>query len=102
MAVLESSSTSTAKVIATTNIVTSISGGLFVLPLTAPVNISGGRIYYLAVWNQVNGSQLGAKVAGTGTIENAPPINFRLQNLSSGFTIGTTVNTGDTSLQRTP
>lgn len=102
IAVLQDIATSAAEVVAVTNVVTSISGGLFVLPLTSSVNVMGGIIYYLAVWNQVNASQLGAKVAGINTVGDAPPINFRVQNLSAGFTIGETVSISDVSLQRTP
>ncbi len=102
MAVLENLTNTTAAVIGITNIVTSITGGLFRLPLTTTINIEAGQIYYLAVWNQVNASQLGAKTAGIPTVGDAPPINFRIQNLSSGFTLGAVLSTSDVSLLRTP
>ena len=57
--------------------------------------------YYLAIYNQINASQIGGISAGLSTIDNAPPINFRAQNLS-GFTIGQTINTSDVSLLLTP
>ncbi|WP_207204872.1 collagen-like protein [Clostridium minihomine] len=102
MAVLRADTNNTAVVVAVTDMVTSISGGLFMLPLTTPITITGENIYYLAVYNQINASQLGAKSAGTSTVENAPPINFRVQNFTGGFSIGQTVNISDVSLQKTP
>lgn len=102
IAVLQATSTSTALVVAVTDVVTQISGGLFTLPLTSSVNIDGGAIYYLAVYNQVNASQLGAVEAGTNNVAVAPPINFRVQNVAGGFTVGDTVSITDVSLFRTP
>ncbi|MEY8354496.1 hypothetical protein AALB39_14225 [Lachnospiraceae bacterium 54-53] len=102
MAILQSESNTTARVVAVTDIVTTITGGLFVLPLTSAINIQGGTIYYFAVYNQVNASQLGAKIAGLNTVGDAPPINFRVQNLTDGFAIGDIINTSDVSLQITP
>ncbi|WP_034856339.1 hypothetical protein [Clostridium intestinale] len=37
--------------------------------------------------NQANGSRIGGTVTCLATTEDAPPINFRVKNLS-GFTIG--------------
>ena len=102
MAVLRADTNHTAIVVGVTDMVTSISGGLFMLPLTTPITITGENIYYLAVYNQINASQLGAKSAGTSTVENAPPINFRVQNFTGGFSVGQTVNISDVSLQKTP
>ena len=98
MAILLPTSTTSAQVIGITNTATSITLGLNILPLTAPVTILANTIYYLAVYNQVNASLIGGVVAGTGT---GQPINFRSQNLS-GFTIGQIVNISDTSLRLTP
>ncbi len=103
MAILEPTSNSSAVVIAVTAVAGSISvsGGLFVLPLTAPVVLTADDTYYLAVYNQVNGSYLGAMSAGLATTQNAPPINFRVQNIS-GFTLGDAVDISDVSLQISP
>jgi hypothetical protein len=100
MAILQPSSTTQAQVIGITTIASTITGGIFVLPLTSSVTLLANTVYYLAVYNQVNGSTIGGVTAGTST-GSAPPINFRAQNLS-GFTIGQNVNTSDTSLSLTP
>ena len=100
MAILKPLSTSDAEVVAITPTVTSLTGGLFVLPLTSPYTLMGNTLYYLAVYNQVNGSELGAINAGLGTSVVASPINFRAQNLS-GFTIGDVIPTTDTSIIKT-
>ena len=102
MAILESISTTSAEVVAITNVVNSISGGVFTLPLTASISIMGETVYYLAVWNQVNASELGGIDAGLGTVDDAPPINFRIQNLSTGFTLGQIISTSDVSIRKTP
>ncbi|WP_419821378.1 hypothetical protein [Anoxybacterium hadale] len=99
MAILRPTSTFQATVIAATQTVTSINAGLVVLPLTAATVLSANSIYYLAVYNQVNGSNIGGITAGINTAD-APPINFRSQNLS-GFTIGQSLSTSDT-LRLTP
>ncbi|MFA9380979.1 MAG: hypothetical protein ACERKO_07960, partial [Acetanaerobacterium sp.] len=101
MAVLEPLSTSQAQVVGITNTVTTITGGLFVLPLTTTVTLLANTDYYLAVYNQVNASDIGGVLAGIATVEDAPPINFRVQNVA-GFTIGQIVNTSDVSLTLTP
>ena len=101
MAILRPISTSQSQVIAITNTATSITGGLFILPLTAPTTLNADTIYYLAVYNQVNGSAIGGIEAGPGTTADAPPINFRYQNIS-GFSIGQLINTSDVSLMLTP
>lgn len=102
MAVLRATSATTAQVIGVTNTVTSITAGVFTLPLTSKVELVGGNSYYLAVYNQVPGSELGAVVAGLGAVTDAPPINFRVQNLNGGFTVGQTVSTTDVSVGKTP
>lgn len=101
MAILLPTSISQAQVVAITNTVTSLTGGLFTLLLTAPLTLLANTVYYLAVYNQVNGSSIGGLTAGTLTTGNASPINFRVQNLA-GFTIGQTINTSDVSLRLTP
>lgn len=101
MAILQPIGTSSAQVVSITNTVTTITGGLFVLPLTTPVTLLGNQLYYLAVYNQVNASTIGGLIAGTNSVANAPPINFRAQNLS-GFTIGQVLSISDVALWRTP
>lgn len=101
MAILQPIGTSSAQVISTTNTVNSITGGLFTLPLTNPITLLGNQLYYLAIYNQVNASEIGGLIAGTNTVANAPPINFRAQNLS-GFTIGQVISISDVGLWRTP
>lgn len=101
MAILQPIGTSSAQVVSVTNTVNSIIGGLFVLPLTTPVTLLGNQLYYLAIYNQVNASEIGGLIAGTNTVANAPPINFRAQNLS-GFTIGQVISISDVGLWRTP
>lgn len=101
MAILQPIGTSSAQVVSITNTVTTITGGLFVLPLTTPVALLGNQLYYLAVYNQVNASTIGGLIAGTNSVANAPPINFRAQNLS-GFTIGQVLSISDVALWRTP
>lgn len=101
MAILQPIGTSSAQVVSITNTVTTITGGLFVLPLTTPVTLLGNQLYYLAVYNQVNASTIGGLIAGTNSVANAPPINFRTQNLS-GFTIGQVLSISDVALWRTP
>ncbi|BFT72332.1 hypothetical protein PAENIP36_37740 [Paenibacillus sp. P36] len=101
MAVLEPVSGTTATVIAVTTVATSLTPGLFILPLTAPVTLTGDLIYYLAVYNQINGSSIGGRSTGTGTVDDATSINFRVQNIT-GFTIGDLINTSDVSLMLSP
>ena len=103
MAILQPVSTSSANVIAATAMTGSIPvpGGILVLPLTAPVILTPNNIYYLAVYNQVNASQIGAFSGGLGTTQDAPPINFRVQNIA-GFTVGQSINTSDVSLLISP
>jgi hypothetical protein len=102
MAILQPTSTSNAVVVAVTNIATSITPGLFILPLTSPYTMAQNALYYLAVYNQVNASQIGGVSAGLGTTQDAPPINFRAQNLLTGFSVGANINTSDVSLRLTP
>ena len=64
--------------------------------------MTGDKIYYLAVFNQVNASLLGGITAGLGTVANAPPINFRYQNLNAGFSVGQVISTSDVSVNKTP
>jgi hypothetical protein len=99
MAILQPASTFQATVVAVTQRVTSITAGILVLPLTAATVLRANSIYYLAVYNQVNGSNIGGITAGINTAD-APPINFRSQNLS-GFTVGQSISTSD-SLRLTP
>ena len=101
IAILEPTSSTTATVLAVTNIVTSITAGLFTLPLTAPLTIVDDSTYYLAVYNQVNASLLAGETAGLGTVLNAPPVNFRIQNIA-GFTVGQNISTSDVSLSISP
>lgn len=101
IAVLQPLTTSTAQVIGVTALVSSIPDGLFTLPLTAPVALGANTTYYFAVYNTVNGSEIGGRSTGLGTTIDAPPINFRAQNLT-GFTIGDIINTSDDSLFLSP
>jgi hypothetical protein len=101
MAVLEPVTGTTASVIGVTTVATTITPGLFILPLTAPVTLSGNIVYYLAVYNQINGSSIGGRTTGTGTVDDAIPINFRVQNLT-GFAVGDLINTSDVSLLLSP
>lgn len=101
MAVLEPDSPTQATVIAVTTVANAITAGLFILPLTAPVTLSGDKVYYLAVYNQVNGSTIGGRTTGTLTVVEASPINFRSQNLPE-LAIGQTINTSDVSLLSSP
>ena len=101
MAVLQPVSNTQAQVVAITDIVTTITPGLFELPLTAAIKLGQKGIYYFAVYNQVNGSIIGGSNAGIQTTIEAPPINFRVQNIS-GFTLGTLLNTSDVNLALTP
>lgn len=101
MAIARTISPSSAVIVATTNVVTSINAGLFVLPLTAPATLLANTTYYLIVYNQFNGSFIGGRSTGTGTSGAAPPINFRVQNIS-GFSVGQNVNTSDVNLQISP
>ncbi len=101
MAVLQPVTNSSAVVIGVTPLVGAIASGIFTLTLTAPVVISDHSIYYLAVYNQVNASQITGRLTGLGTTIDAPPINFRTQNLT-GFTIGDVLSTSDVSLRLSP
>ncbi len=66
LAVLQPVSQTAATVIAVTPVVTALTGGLFILPLTAPVSLSSNLVYYLAAYNQINGSTLGGRSTGSG------------------------------------
>lgn len=101
LAVLQPVSQTAANVIAVTSVVTSLTAGLFVLPLTAPVTLLGNTVYYLVAYNQVNGSQLAGRSTGSGTVGNAFPINFRAQNLPV-LVVGQSINTSDVSLLLSP
>jgi len=101
LAVLRPVSQTQATVIAVTNVVTTLTGGLLILPLQAPVALLGNLIYYLAAYNQVNGSTLGGRSTGTDTVGNAFPINFRTQNLPI-LVIGQSISTSDVSLLLSP
>jgi hypothetical protein len=57
MAILMPTSISQAMVIAVTPIVNAITPGLFTLPLSSPMLLPPDSVFYLAVYNQVNGSQ---------------------------------------------
>jgi len=101
MAVLQPVSNSIAVVLTVTAVVTSITSGILVLPLTSAVTMTGNSSYYLAVYNQVDDSKLGAVSAGLSATQDAPPINFRIQNIA-GFTVGSLISTSDVSLQISP
>ncbi|WP_255550523.1 hypothetical protein [Sporosarcina sp. E16_3] len=96
MAVLVPLTATTSQVIAVTAVVTSLTAGVFTLPLTTPVVLSSNLVYHFAVYNQVNGSNLGGRSTGVSGIAPAP-INFRVQNLA-GFTVGQIINTSDVQL----
>src|SRR5699024_6268314 len=81
--------------------VNALSPGLFSLPLNNFVTLEPNSVYYFAMYNQINGSRLGGRITGTGTTANAPPINFRSQNLP-GFTVGQNINISDQSLKLSP
>ena len=74
---------------------------MFILPLTAPVTLSGNQVYYLVVYNQINGSTLGGRSTGSGTVGDAFPINFRSQNLPV-LAVSQSINTSDVSLLLSP
>ena len=101
MAILQPVSSSIAFVTAVTPVVTSITSGIFVLPLTSTVILEKNKLYYLAVYNQVSDSELGAVSTGLSAANDSPPINFRVQNIA-GFTVGSSVSVSDISLQITP
>ncbi len=101
MAILMPTSNSQAEVVAVTNTVNSIFGGIFVIPLTTSVTLRANISYYLAVYNQVNAAIIGGFTAGASIGGDAPPINFRVQNLS-GFRVGQSISTGDTSQRLSP
>ncbi|KYG25596.1 hypothetical protein [Alkalihalobacillus trypoxylicola] len=101
MAILEPETNTTATVIAVTSMMANITAGIFTLPLVSPVLLNDDSIYYLAVYNQVNGSAIAGKNSGFGSVQEVPPINFRAQNLT-GFTVGQSINTSDVSLQLSP
>jgi hypothetical protein len=101
MAILQVLNSTQSQVVGITNTASAISAGLFILPLTAPVTLLAHTTYHFAVYNQVNASNIGGIVAGIASVLNAPPINFRIQNLS-GFTVGQIINTSDVSLRLTP
>lgn len=92
---------SQAEVVSVTNTVNSIFGGFFVIPLTASVTLRANTSYYLAVYSQVNASIIGGFTAGASLGGDAPPINFRVQNLS-GFRVGQSISTSDTSQRLSP
>jgi hypothetical protein len=100
MAILRPTSVNQATVVAVTTTASSIVNGIFILPLTSHFALAANTTYYLAVFNQVLNSRIGAVTAGT-IPEDAPPINFRVQNLV-GFSVGQTISTTDTSMTLTP
>ncbi len=57
------------------------------LLLMVKTPLSGNIVYYLAVYNQINGSSIGGRTTGTGTVDDAIPINFKVQNLTR-FAVG--------------
>ncbi|HOG01701.1 MAG: hypothetical protein BWY35_00516 [Firmicutes bacterium ADurb.Bin248] len=101
MAILQPTSTTSATVIALTSTASAIAPGLFTLPLVSPVTLLDTQIYYLAVYNQVSGSSIAGFAAGFTVAQDAPPINFRVQNIA-GFVLGQTVSISDVSLQLSP
>ncbi|MCR2805151.1 hypothetical protein NQZ67_14790, partial [Paenibacillus sp. SCIV0701] len=101
LAVLLPLTTDTSQVIGVTAVVDSIADGLMTFRLISPVTLAAASIYHFAVYNTINGSEIGGRLTGLGTTIDAPPINFRSQNLS-GFTIGDIINTSDESLQLSP
>ena len=62
-----------------TSVVTSLTGGLFIFSLTAPVTLLGNLIYYFVAYNQINGSTSAS--TGSGTVGDVFPIDFSTQNL---------------------
>ena len=101
MGILSPVRASDACVIAATNLVYAVTAGLFKLPLAVPVTLRADTTYYLAVYNQVANSRLGGFTAGTAATTDAPPINFRTQNLT-GLNVGATISLADTSLTLSP
>ncbi|MDF2835981.1 MAG: hypothetical protein K0Q63_1621, partial [Paenibacillus sp.] len=101
MAILMPVTNSSAVVIGVTPLVTTIMPALFTLALTTPVNIAENAVYYLAVYNQVNASEIAGRLTGVGTTIDAPPINFRTQNLT-GFTLGDVLDVSDVNLRLSP
>ncbi|MEC0302379.1 collagen-like domain-containing protein [Terribacillus saccharophilus] len=101
MAVVIADTNATGTIVAITDIVTDITGGIFRLPLQTPVLLEDGVVYYFAVYNLVNGSAIAGRSTGLGTTQDGPPINFRTQNLT-GFTTGEILNVSDVSLLLSP
>jgi len=103
MGILSPVGATDASVIAATNVANAITAGLFKLPLSAPVTLQADTTYYLAVYNQVANSRIGGFMAGTTTVTatDAPPINFRTQNLT-GLNVGATISLASTCLTLAP
>ncbi|QXE02210.1 hypothetical protein [Terribacillus sp. DMT04] len=101
MAVILPITNAVGTVVGITDFVTTITGGIFQLPLQTPVLLEDGTVYYFAIYNQVNGSEVGGRSTGLGTTQDGPPINFRTQNLT-GFAIGDTIDISDESLLLSP
>ena len=101
LVVLQPINQTEATIIAFTTIATSLTEGIFVLPLTAPVTLVSNTVYYLAAFNQINGSTLGGRSTGPDTVVNTFPINFRSQNLDV-LTVGQSINTSDVKLLLSP
>ncbi|WP_304364618.1 hypothetical protein [Bacillus sp. Marseille-P3800] len=102
MAVALSTSSTEATVVATTDIVTTIPGGIFALPLQQPVFLVEAAVYYFIIYNQVNGSAVAGRSTGLGTTQDGPPINFRAQNIPNGLVTGQVINTSDGNLLLSP
>ena len=101
MAVIQPITNAVGTVVAITDIVTTITGGIFPLALQTPTLLADGTVYYFAIYNQVNGSAVAGRSTGLGTTQDGPPINFRAQNLP-GFTVGDTIDISDESLLLSP
>jgi hypothetical protein len=55
MAVILPTTNAVGTVVAITDLVTTITGGIFQLPLHTPILLENGTVYYFAIYNQVNG-----------------------------------------------
>ena len=83
-----------ATIIGVTTTANLLTGGLFTLPLTSPVLLAKDMLYYFILYNQVNGSLVGANEQSTGgPLLASPAIIFRTQNVSSPMTVGTMLST---------
>ena len=78
LAILLPQPESTATIVAITNNITSLPSGLLTLPIESPLGgytMIPNTLYYLALYNTINGSRIGG-IASTPGITNSPLINI--------------------------